>query len=89
MTYWLRDDVLMDEYEFSLEPNFSPGPYTLYFGMFIGETRLKLTSGPGDAENRVNGGFASTDAFANNDATKRAVGPGTARSRPSAGLHAI
>jgi hypothetical protein len=56
MTYWLKDDFIMDDHEFSLEPNFSPGPYTLYFGFFIGETRLKLKSGPPDGDNRVNGG---------------------------------
>ena len=56
MSYWLKGDIIMDDHEFTLEPNFSPGPYTLFFGLFIGETRLKLTSGPGDAENRVNGG---------------------------------
>lgn len=56
MAYWLKDDVIMDDHEFTLEPNFSPGPYTLYFGFFIGESRLKVKSGPGDSENRVNGG---------------------------------
>ncbi len=56
MAYWLKDDIIMDDHEFTLEPNFSPGPYTLYFGFFIGESRLKVKSGPGDSENRVNGG---------------------------------
>ena len=56
MTLWLKDDVLMDDHEFSLEPNFSPGPYTLWFGLFSGETRLKVKSGATDGENRVNGG---------------------------------
>ncbi|MBS2018462.1 MAG: glycosyltransferase family 39 protein [Deltaproteobacteria bacterium] len=56
MSLWLKDDVIVDDHEFTLEPNFSPGPYTLYFGLFIGETRLKVKSGPTDGENRVNGG---------------------------------
>jgi len=56
MSLWLPDDILMDDHEFTLEPNFSPGPYTLYFGLFVGETRLKVKSGPADNENRVNGG---------------------------------
>ena len=55
MMYWLKDDIIMDDHEFSLEPNFSPGPYTLYFGFFIGDSRLKTKTG-GDSENRVNGG---------------------------------
>jgi len=56
MSLWLKDDIVMDDHEFTLEPNFSPGPYNLWFGLFVGETRLKLKSGPSDNENRVNGG---------------------------------
>lgn len=56
MALWLKDDLIMDDHEFSLEPNFSPGPYTLWFGLFVGESRLKVKSGPSDGENRVNGG---------------------------------
>jgi 4-amino-4-deoxy-L-arabinose transferase-like glycosyltransferase len=53
---WLKDDLLVDDYEFGLEPNFSPGPYTLFFGLYVGETRLKVKSGPSDGENRIDGG---------------------------------
>jgi hypothetical protein len=56
MSLWAKDDIVMDDYEFTLEPNFSPGPYTVFFGLFVGETRLKVKSGPTDGENRVNGG---------------------------------
>lgn len=56
MSLWLKDDVIMDDHEFSLEPNFSPGAYTLWFGLFVGDTRLKVVSGPSDGENRINGG---------------------------------
>lgn len=56
MSLWLQGDIVMDDHEFTLEPNFSPGPYTLYFGLFVGESRLKVKSGPTDGENRVNGG---------------------------------
>ncbi|CAN5907264.1 hypothetical protein BH11MYX4_BH11MYX4_40830 [soil metagenome] len=56
MSLWLKDDIVMDDHEFTLEPNFSPGPYTLFFGLFVGESRLKVKSGPTDGENRVNGG---------------------------------
>lgn len=56
MSLWLKDDVVVDDHEFTLEPNFTPGPYTNYFGLFLGETRLKVKSGPTDGENRVNGG---------------------------------
>jgi hypothetical protein len=57
MSLWLVDDIVMDDHEFTLEPNFSPGAYSLYFGLFVGETRLKVKSGPADGENRVNGGM--------------------------------
>jgi hypothetical protein len=53
---WLKDDLLVDDYEISLEPNFTPGTYTLYFGLFSGDTRLKVKSGPQDGENRIDGG---------------------------------
>lgn len=56
MGLWLVGDMLVDEYEFGLEPNFTPGAYTIYFGLFVGDTRLKVKSGPSDGENRINGG---------------------------------
>jgi hypothetical protein len=56
MALWLPGDELVDDYEFKLEPNFTPGTYTIYFGLWVGDTRLKVVSGPSDGENRVNGG---------------------------------
>jgi hypothetical protein len=53
---WQKDDLLMDDVEMTLEPNFSPGQYTIYFGLYLGETRLKVTAGPNDGENRIVGG---------------------------------
>ena len=53
---WLPGDLLEDVYEFQLEPNFTPGTYTVFFGLFVGETRLKVKSGPNDGDNRINGG---------------------------------
>ena len=53
---WLKDDVMIDVHEFTLEPNFTPGNYTIYFGLFLGETRMKVKSGPNDGDNRVVGG---------------------------------
>ncbi|HEY1958486.1 MAG TPA: glycosyltransferase family 39 protein [Polyangiaceae bacterium] len=53
---WLKDDLIVDDYEFSLEPNFSPGTYTVFFGLFVGETRMKVVSGPNDHDNRIDGG---------------------------------
>jgi hypothetical protein len=56
MALWLPGDLLLDDHEFKLEPNFTPGSYTIYFGLFVGDTRLKVKSGPNDGDNRVNGG---------------------------------
>jgi 4-amino-4-deoxy-L-arabinose transferase-like glycosyltransferase len=56
MNMWLKEDLLVDEHEFALEPNFTPGNYTIYFGLFVGETRMKVKSGPNDNDNRVDGG---------------------------------
>ncbi len=53
---WLKDDLVVDDYEFSLEPNFSPGTYTVFFGLFVGDTRMKVISGPNDNDNRIDGG---------------------------------
>jgi 4-amino-4-deoxy-L-arabinose transferase-like glycosyltransferase len=57
MTLWTPNDVIVDDYELSLEPNFTPGPYSNFFGLFVGDSRMKVKSGPADGENRVNGGF--------------------------------
>jgi 4-amino-4-deoxy-L-arabinose transferase-like glycosyltransferase len=56
MALWLPGDLLVDDHEFKLEPNFTPGTYSIYFGLFVGDTRLKVKSGPNDGDNRINGG---------------------------------
>jgi 4-amino-4-deoxy-L-arabinose transferase-like glycosyltransferase len=56
MSLWLPGDLLADDHEFKLEPNFTPGTYTIFFGLFVGDTRLKVKSGPNDGDNRINGG---------------------------------
>jgi 4-amino-4-deoxy-L-arabinose transferase-like glycosyltransferase len=55
MSLWQPGDYLVDDYEFALEPNFTPGSYMLYFGFFIGETRLKVTRGK-HHEDRIEAG---------------------------------
>lgn len=52
---WVKDDILMDDHEFKLEPNFTAGAYTIYFGFYMGETRLKISKGPNDGADRVTG----------------------------------
>jgi 4-amino-4-deoxy-L-arabinose transferase-like glycosyltransferase len=56
MALWLAGDLLVDDHEFKLEPNFTPGTYEIYFGLFAGDTRLKVKSGLSDGDNRINGG---------------------------------
>ncbi|XXX73724.1 glycosyltransferase family 39 protein [Sorangium sp. So ce134] len=55
VSLWQPGDVIMDDHELRLEPNFTPGDYALYFGFFAGDTRFEVTRGP-EHENRVRGG---------------------------------
>ncbi|APS00306.1 hypothetical protein BCY86_06135 [Pajaroellobacter abortibovis] len=57
MKLWLSEDVLVDDYEFRLGPEFKPGTYTIFFGLFSGESRMRVKSGPQDGENRIKGGL--------------------------------
>jgi hypothetical protein len=52
---WQPGDYIVDEHEFSLEPNFAPGEYAVRYGLFSGDTRLKVQTGEHD-ENRIHGG---------------------------------
>jgi hypothetical protein len=59
MNLWLPGDVVVDDTEVKLEPNFTPGTYTIWFGLAVGDgcsDRLRVKSGPSDGCNRVNGG---------------------------------
>jgi hypothetical protein len=42
---WRAGDVISDPYELTLEPNFSPGDYTVYYGFFSGAERLPVSKG--------------------------------------------
>jgi 4-amino-4-deoxy-L-arabinose transferase-like glycosyltransferase len=57
MTRWNVDDVVIDEYEFTMDPKFTAGDYVMYFGFFVGDTRLKIKSGSNDNDSRANGGI--------------------------------
>ena len=48
-------DYIVDDYEFSLEPNFTAGTYNVFYGLFLGDTRLKVKTGRHD-DNRIEGG---------------------------------
>ena len=53
---WRAGDLVVDDFETALEPNFGPGQYTIYFGLYLGEQRLRPRGGPSDADGRVDGG---------------------------------
>jgi len=52
---WQVGDYIVDDYELTLEPNFTAGTYNVYYGLFVGETRLKVKTGRHD-DNRIEGG---------------------------------
>ena len=55
MGLWQPGDVVVDDYELSLDANFGPGAYRVYFGFFIGGERFAVTRGP-HRDNRIDGG---------------------------------
>ena len=55
LNLWQPDDIVVDELDLELEPNFTPGSYTVYYGFFQGETRYRVTEGSSQ-DNRVIGG---------------------------------
>jgi hypothetical protein len=52
---WRVGDYIVDVYPFSLEPNFTPGDYEVFFGLFIGSRRLEVKRGRHN-DNRVEAG---------------------------------
>ncbi len=53
MMLWAPGDIVVDDYEFSVESGFPPGVYTMYFGFFAGEARIPVKSGSSDNQNRL------------------------------------
>jgi Dolichyl-phosphate-mannose-protein mannosyltransferase len=45
LRFWRQSDVIVDTTDVLLEPNFSPGAYRVYFGLFSGEHRLPVRQG--------------------------------------------
>lgn len=53
---WLNPgDVIVDRHDMTLDPNFTPGEYRLYFGMYRGKQRLPVRRGAHDND-RVEAG---------------------------------
>ncbi|HEY6725176.1 MAG TPA: glycosyltransferase family 39 protein [Polyangiaceae bacterium] len=55
MRWWTKGDIIVDEHAITLDPNFTPGDYRLYFGMYRGQRRLPVQRGRHD-DDRVDGG---------------------------------
>jgi len=55
LRFWLPGDVIRDSHEFALEPNFAPGQYDVYFGLFMGSRRLEVQRGKHE-DDRLFGG---------------------------------
>lgn len=53
--YWREGDFITDVHAFDLEPQFTAGSYKLFFGLYSGNERLKVSRGAHD-ENRIAGG---------------------------------
>jgi 4-amino-4-deoxy-L-arabinose transferase-like glycosyltransferase len=59
MSLWIPGDVVVDDHELRLEPNFTPGTYTIWFGLAVGDKcteRLRVKNGKNDGCNRIDGG---------------------------------
>jgi len=52
---WQAGDVILDAHPFPLEPNFTPGEYDVYFGLFQGGRRLPVRRGPHDEDRLIAG----------------------------------
>jgi 4-amino-4-deoxy-L-arabinose transferase-like glycosyltransferase len=52
---WRVGDYITDIHPFVIEPNFTPGMYNVYYGLFIGERRLEVTRGAQN-DNRLDAG---------------------------------
>lgn len=53
---WDEGDVILDRQEISIPATSPAGLYTLYVGMYRGESRLKVTEGPHDPVDRIRAG---------------------------------
>jgi hypothetical protein len=52
---WRPGDFIVDIHPFELEPNFTAGTYTVFYGLFRGDQRLEVKHGEA-SDNRVTAG---------------------------------
>lgn len=53
---WDEGDIIVDRQELRIPANYRPGPYTLWIGFYSGGTRLPVSSGDDDGDNRLRAG---------------------------------
>lgn len=57
LRYWAPGDYILDRQTLRVPAHFRPGDYTIFLGFFEGERRMRVTNGPADDVNRVEGGI--------------------------------
>ncbi|HLV19710.1 MAG TPA: glycosyltransferase family 39 protein [Polyangiaceae bacterium] len=55
LKHWRRGDFIVDVHPITLEPNFTPGRYNVFYGLYSGSRRLEVKVGP-QHENRIRAG---------------------------------
>ncbi|MBN1652223.1 MAG: hypothetical protein JXA30_00445, partial [Deltaproteobacteria bacterium] len=50
---WEKDDIVVDEQKLEVPSHFQRGDYTVYMGLFSGDTRMPIEEGPKDNSNRI------------------------------------
>jgi len=55
--YWEKGDLIVDPQELTVPANYPVGDYEIYVGLFKGDERLDVVSGPQDGANRVRAGM--------------------------------
>ena len=53
---WDEGDVVVDRQELTVPANYRPGPYTIFLGLYSGDSRLPVVSGPEAEDDRVRAG---------------------------------
>jgi len=53
---WDEGDIVVDRQELTVPGNYRPGNYTIFTGLFAGETRMEIVEGPEASDNRVRAG---------------------------------
>lgn len=53
---WDTGDVVVDVQELTVPANYRPGPYTIFIGLYSGDNRMEVVSGPEAEDNRVRAG---------------------------------